>query len=363
MEKRNEFLDILKGVAIILVIIGHCIQYGSGSNYFSQEMYYSNGLFKFIYSFHMPIFMLISGYFYYFTIKKYSTKEIIKSRFTNLLLPIFAFAIIKYLLNVILKLHMFNGVVSYVIRFFIICFSNLWFLWAIFVCSLGVLLINKLFKDNIIIYGLIFIISFFIPDPIFLNLYKFMYPYFLTGYLINKYNKIGEVKSIVVNKKYFIITSVVYFLLLVLYNKNSYIYTTGHFILRDKAIFFLLNDIYRMIIGFIGSLFITMIMYFIYKKVKLNPLIYIGKKSLGIYAVSDIIFVCILPIVTDSLQGLNIAYTLLEIVIILVCCLGIVNLLEKNKLTKRIFLGRKNKCNKIKGSEKNEHQLVSSDIC
>ena len=56
MEKRNEFLDILKGVAIILVIIGHCIQYGSGSNYFSQEMYYSNGLFKFIYSFHLFFF-------------------------------------------------------------------------------------------------------------------------------------------------------------------------------------------------------------------------------------------------------------------------------------------------------------------
>ena len=47
---------------IILVIIGHSIQYGSGSNFIEKQMFFNNYLFKFIYSFHMPLFIMISGY-------------------------------------------------------------------------------------------------------------------------------------------------------------------------------------------------------------------------------------------------------------------------------------------------------------
>lgn len=64
ISKRNSYLDIAKSLGIILVVIGHCIQYGSGSLYFEKELYFYNILFKFIYSFHMPLFMLISGYLF-----------------------------------------------------------------------------------------------------------------------------------------------------------------------------------------------------------------------------------------------------------------------------------------------------------
>jgi len=47
-EERNETFDVLKGITIILVIVGHC---GFGS-------------FRgFIYSFHMPLFFFVAGYF------------------------------------------------------------------------------------------------------------------------------------------------------------------------------------------------------------------------------------------------------------------------------------------------------------
>ena len=47
-EERDETFDVLKGIAMILVIIGHC--------YF--------GLFRtFIYSFHMPLFFFVTGFF------------------------------------------------------------------------------------------------------------------------------------------------------------------------------------------------------------------------------------------------------------------------------------------------------------
>lgn len=54
ISKRNNYIDIAKSLGIILVVIGHCIQYGSGSLYFEKELFFDNTLFKVIYSFHMP---------------------------------------------------------------------------------------------------------------------------------------------------------------------------------------------------------------------------------------------------------------------------------------------------------------------
>lgn len=55
--KRIEILDMAKGVAIFLVLWGHCIQYFSSGD----DDFYNNFVFKFIYSFHMPLFMIIMG--------------------------------------------------------------------------------------------------------------------------------------------------------------------------------------------------------------------------------------------------------------------------------------------------------------
>ena len=68
MKKRNEFIDILKGYAIILVVLGHSLQYGCGL--LPNNQFFSNNIFKIIYTFHMPLFVLISGYLFYFSEKK-----------------------------------------------------------------------------------------------------------------------------------------------------------------------------------------------------------------------------------------------------------------------------------------------------
>lgn len=55
MTKRITYLDSLKAILILLVILGHAVQ-------FNTEEYETNPLFQFIYSFHMPLFLFISGY-------------------------------------------------------------------------------------------------------------------------------------------------------------------------------------------------------------------------------------------------------------------------------------------------------------
>ena len=76
-KERNLFLDILKGLTMIFVIFGHSIQFGSGHVYLENELFYENPVFKIIYSFHMPLFALISGYLFYHSTQKNSFKEIV----------------------------------------------------------------------------------------------------------------------------------------------------------------------------------------------------------------------------------------------------------------------------------------------
>jgi len=67
--KRNYSLDIFKGVLIFLVVFGHFLLPVK-----EREYTLFNKLFFFIYSFHMPAFIFLSGYFYYDSWKKKGTK-------------------------------------------------------------------------------------------------------------------------------------------------------------------------------------------------------------------------------------------------------------------------------------------------
>ena len=67
---RNIKADVIRGFAIITVILGHCIQQGNGLEYYENSKYWFNKVYQFIYSFHMPLFMLLAGWFAYYSLKK-----------------------------------------------------------------------------------------------------------------------------------------------------------------------------------------------------------------------------------------------------------------------------------------------------
>lgn len=77
---RISYYDIVKGVAIWLVVLGHCIQtFGSDPEH--------NKLFLLIYAFHMPLFMMVSGKFFISSCHKYNTSQFLKKKFNRLYLP------------------------------------------------------------------------------------------------------------------------------------------------------------------------------------------------------------------------------------------------------------------------------------
>ena len=87
--ERNQTIDITRGYAILLVVIGHSIQYAY------LETMDENIIFRLIYSFHMSLFMFISG-----LAISYSKTEInlawLRKRFHNLIIPFFAWAVIPF---------------------------------------------------------------------------------------------------------------------------------------------------------------------------------------------------------------------------------------------------------------------------
>lgn len=203
-KTREPLLDFIKAYAIILVVIGHCMQYGSGNEYFVKELYFDNFIFKIIYSFHMPLFALISGYLLYYTISRRDSISAIKREVSSVLIPVIAWSASYYL--IFRGNEIFNaGWLSYLKSLLKFCLTDIWFLWAVFWCAVAIIVINKLFKDNLIAYGIMLIFLLFVPEKMNSHYYIFLYPYFVFGYLWNKHNlarKVVELNSKKANPLY-----------------------------------------------------------------------------------------------------------------------------------------------------------------
>lgn len=224
LKSRNIFVDLVKAYAIILVVLGHSIQCGSGENYLQTQLFFDNIIFKYIYSFHMPLFMLISGYLFAYGIKN-SFVDIVTNKLRSLIAPICFWAIIP--LVIYITTQCLNDSFSIMLSFkYYLNYSlfSLWFLWAVFLCSLLVVIVNKLFKDAICIYVLLFVVSFVVPDGYNLYLYKFMYPFFVIGYMFNKYSLQEKLQYIYRSKYFEIGVGALFFLMLLFYKHDMYIY-------------------------------------------------------------------------------------------------------------------------------------------
>ena len=87
MQKRLDYLDIAKGIGILLVIIGHC-QIGN------CQISMLGNIHSYLYSFHMPLFFFISGVCFS---NKATFDSLVKKRFKQLILPTIWFSFITIL--------------------------------------------------------------------------------------------------------------------------------------------------------------------------------------------------------------------------------------------------------------------------
>ena len=98
--QRIEWIDILKGLGIYLVFLGHVL----ATSYKSVTIY--------IYSFHMPLFFFVSGMFFKYSDVNSSFYKFIKKKFRSLMVPYVLFGILTYciwLLQMMLKKYRIIG--------------------------------------------------------------------------------------------------------------------------------------------------------------------------------------------------------------------------------------------------------------
>ena len=141
-KNRCEYLDIARGMAIILVVLGHSIQ----SNIMDMD---SSLVFRIIYSFHMPLFMFISGAVTAFIKKDSINLSWLVKRFFTLIIPFVAWIFVPY----IFVSHTFSvkEIAQKIIRIIKSPDWGLWFLYVLFIqdCLLVILFcLEKLIKLN-----------------------------------------------------------------------------------------------------------------------------------------------------------------------------------------------------------------------
>lgn len=328
-------MDVLKCLAIFFVVIGHCIQRSYVAMDSSTEEFYYDGLFRFIYGFHMPLFMAISGFFFYITIQKYAYKEIIKSRFLKLVVPIVSWHIIWMISD-----GFSNQGDGYTFLTFLAGFlKHYWFLWAIFYCSIIVLVIETFNKRRrYVAYVLIVIISCFFPNFFNVERYVWLFPFFLGGYLY-----CSKCRAFEENHTRLLMSLgggifLIYLITLSYYNYEDYIYTTGTCIIKNGGLSVpqLYIDLFRLLVSILGvvsayGLSLTT------KLVKVpNWITKIGSRTLGIY----IIHMFFTPLISEFAIGVNYIIIVLEAIFLIVLSYFITILLEKNKYISRLLLGK-----------------------
>lgn len=180
-QKRNQLLDVAKAVAIIFVVYGHALQQCSGlENHVALDLWVE----RFLISFHMPLFMLISGYLFYFSINKHTEREIVMGRFLMMAPPIITMTVLHYLRANITHFDsdMFFADFSNTL------FNTLWFFWAMLVITVLVCFVHRWLRDSWWGYMVIIGATLLLPDVYPLRAYISLLPVFVIAYLFAKYS-------------------------------------------------------------------------------------------------------------------------------------------------------------------------------
>lgn len=333
VNERIVWIDFLKLFAIFLVVLGHVILFmGLKQN----EVMHENTLYSFIYSFHMPLFMTISGFF---SNKLLIYEGNIKRKFLQLIVPCISLAI----LCVIFDIHSLN----------------FWYLKSLFFCYVIYDCVFFLFKRRIIIGILLLIILSFIFFPLlasipYISSYKidFMLPFFGLGLLIYRWQ--ANLNNYVALLAF--IAILLFIVCFFSFWNSSFIWYFSKPNWIDYKMLFLEKmfvidfqtfwySIWRYLFGLLGTCSFFFLCWFISKNKNSNKLFSIGnlgRYSLHIYILQSFIvevnpFHISFPINNMCLYYI---YSFVFSLTIVIICIFFAKILEKNKYIAFFLFGK-----------------------
>lgn len=182
-NKRNKIIDIAKGIGIITVVWAHMQQ--------------SCPIRNEIYIFHMPLFFILSGYFFKDTDIKFI--DLLKKRIQSYIIPYIIFIFIGLFIFVCLykitgrsdKIHIYPGIIIHPYG----VVGALWFLISLFEVHIGYYMINKVIKKEIWKFACclsLFLVGYILYKtkihlPLYIDTSFSMIIFFHIGYYLNKH--------------------------------------------------------------------------------------------------------------------------------------------------------------------------------
>lgn len=316
-KQRIAWIDIAKGIAIILVVIGHCIPDAASSMGISVTGY--RWLHDIIYSFHMPLFFFLSGYIIVRENMVRAGKrplDIIKSRWNRLMIPYvfvgLCYAPFKLLLSKFAnKPYDIGNIWKMIIG--VNPDGELWFLYALFVITTIVAVsFFHVSIPRLLVAGVLLIWN---PWNMVTN-YLF---FFLFGIYMRRDHS-GFVENI--KKRHVILLGIIFF-------AGNY----GLLIIRQHAFFFL-TAMSGMTLVFWLSYRISML-----KLPVKDYLAYCGIMSMDIYILSDIIKIPFRIILWNKMHFYTGAFLVCTIMGIGLSLWVSQNIIRKSNILKRLLLG------------------------
>lgn len=326
-SKRIIYLDFVKLVTIYLVILGHTI--AMMVNGFTV----GGRLYAFIYSFHMPLFMLLCGFFVSTRAMQGSFGMLLMTKAKQLLLPSVTCAVICCI-----YLYLARNCVSF--RDEII--GNSWFLKVLFIYYAIFYLLKHTRINDEIILPMSCLLLFVIPGGATLQI-NLLWPFFVCGYLLRKYS--------VLDRFGFSWGYAIGFVLLYIasYSLQRNLEIPNYVPINIETLYGQWYIILlRYVVGFSGSLATIAVISIIYKhfatsSVLLSKIAKYGQWTLGVYVLQTILVINVFP---DTLAWYVESEVMLDLVVapilslaFLGACLFLINLFSKNKILDLLMFG------------------------
>lgn len=341
---RILYLDLVKFFAIYLVVFAHTVTYGIVNDSITCSIH------NIIYAFHMPLFAIVSGYFFK---ADFHWSSFLLKKFITLIYPIvfFAFIYSVFILRLPNDIPSLSFHAQAYLRDFLIAVRDMgWFLKAIFLCYVYLNLANYVYSKNAIAATFLSVFILYVTTLLGIIPNKcdcvedfvFLYPFFVTGSLFRQYNFLDRGHKIL-----YILSLLVFVFCYIFLWKHSYCFystNTSFFAQSSDNVFgitLVIVMFFRYLMGLIGSYFVIMT----FKKLcdtkcadnnqhftYINLLATVGQCSLGIYLIQDIVLPLLKGCVSVSSSFLSFT---IAVFMAFVICLAITMFVQ---LTKRYHI-------------------------
>ena len=333
--KRIAYIDFLKAFAIATVLLGHSVEQLSG------DAFWDHPIWAFLYSFHMPLFMFVSGLFFKSSLRK-GFGEVLRAKLVQLGVP----SVTAFLLGLaIMKVAGVTAIADLCEASFAGFMNSVWFLKCLFFCIVIMWPAVKVFRHDVLAAVVASTVVLLMPGGETVNL-NFMLPCFCLGFVCG-----NREESVARHRRALGILAVVVFLALLLFwSGRLTVYMVPTHVLAVSPFSFdfpnLGLSMYRLAIGFAGTLVFYLAAPAVHRLIaggKFDAFCgTVGGATLGIYVIQTFlleILVHSLSICLPVWQSCLIAPVLATVE--LFACLGVVRLFRRFKLTRLLFLGER----------------------